>query len=116
MGWCSATEIMDWAIKMADDAAAEVTRPAAPDGDLRQQIDDKIRPLVAALACKLHNEDWDCEQDSAYFQRFPQEMLGYDDARFAEWVRNELVYEKNPDRIAMLSGHLQKLAGATNGR
>jgi hypothetical protein len=106
---------MDWAIQMADDAVAEVIDEVVTD-DMRRQIDDKIRPLVDALACKLHNEDWDCETEADAFDRFPQEMLGYDDARFAEWVRNELVYEKDPDRIAMLSGHLQKLAGATNGR
>src|SRR5687767_12226061 len=111
MGWCSATEIMDWAIQMADDAVAEVIDKPVTD-DMRKQIDDKIRRLVGALARKLHDNDWDCEQDSDYFERFPQEMLGYDSARFAEWVRNELVYEKDPERIRDLSERLVRLTEA----
>lgn len=109
MGWCSATEIMDWAIQMADDAVTEVIDEPVTD-DMRKQIDDKIRRLVGALARKLHDEDWDCEQDSNYFDRFPQEMLGYDNAEFAEWVRNQLVYERDPDRIRLLSERLAEVA------
>lgn len=116
MGWCSATEIMDWAIQMADLALEEAFSPAGPDDELRSSVDDRIRSRVAVLAKKLHDEDWDCEQDSDFFERFPQEMLGYDDRRFEEWVRDELKHETDPARTRSLAARLEKLAGASNGR
>jgi hypothetical protein len=111
MGWCSATEIMDWAIQMAD-LAVEEALGDAPDEETQARVEERIRSRVACLARKLHDNDWDCEQDSDFFDRFPQEMLDYDDARFAEWLRNELVYETNPERIRDLSGRLALLAEA----
>ena len=116
MGWCSATEIMDWAIQMADDAVSEVIDEPVTD-DMRKQIDDKVRRLVGALARKLHDEDWDCEQDSGYFWRFPQEMLGYDDREYAAWLGDLLQDETNPERVADIAARLAEVSGAVaNGR
>lgn len=115
MGWCSATEIIDWAIQMTDQAV-QVALGDEPDKETEERVDKAISYLVGALARKLHDEDWDCEQDSDFFERFPQEMLGYDDRRFEEWVRDELKHEKDPERIRSLAARLEKLAGASNGR
>lgn len=104
MGWCSATIIMDaaldavtasvaaaWQIAsgMEDARTPEYVNALNADPELQKKLDDVIRPHVARLARKLHEEDWDCEQDSRYFDRFPQEMLGLDDTGFAEWQRKQ---------------------------
>lgn len=112
MGWCSATEIMDWAIQMADDAVAAVLGATTEDGEVKSRIDDAIRPLVAALATKLHDEDWDCEQDSDHFDRFPQEMLGYDDHEYARWLGEQLQDQRDPARIRDIAARLERIAQA----
>lgn len=114
MGWCSATEIMDWAIQMADLALEEAFSPAGPDDELRASVDDRIRSRVAALAKKLHDEDWDCEQDSDYFWRFPQEMLGYDDREYAAWLGELLQDETNPERVADIAARLAAVSKAVS--
>lgn len=80
MGWCSATEIIDIAIGAALAVAEKVV-------DLSEQdTDDLISPFVISIATKLRGSDWDCEQDSYYFQRFPQELTGWDDREYAKWL------------------------------
>lgn len=115
MGWCSATEIMDWAIHMTD-LGVQVALGDEPDAETEERVDKAISYLVGSLAKKLHDEDWDCETEAYAFERFPQEMLGYDDRRFEEWVRDELKHETDPARIRSLAARLEKLAGASNGR
>lgn len=93
MGWCSATEFIDWAIGASDAVATELRK--AEDAHqccpftTRDEVDELIRPFVAKIAGKLRREDWDCQSDSAYFDRFPREMLGLDAAQFAEWLREQ---------------------------
>jgi hypothetical protein len=45
-----------------------------------------LRPMVAALAEKLRNDDWDCQRDSEHFERFPREMLGLSDKEYGEYL------------------------------
>jgi hypothetical protein len=105
---------MDWAIQMADDAVAEVMDPTPVSAQAQARIDDAIRPLVGALARKLHDEDWDCEQDSDYFWRFPQEMLGYDDREYAAWLGDMLQGETRPERIADIADRLAEVSKAVS--
>jgi hypothetical protein len=49
-----------------------------------------LRPFVGRIATHLRDGDWDCIDESAYFDRFPQEMLGYDDNRYAEYLLDKL--------------------------
>lgn len=96
MGWCSATEIIDTAIKAADDVLERAYAELGVDpgrvtlDDVRPTLDDVLRPFVATLAAKLRDEDWDCEQDSDYFDRFAQEMLGHSDGEHQEWLAENL--------------------------
>lgn len=116
MGWCSATEIIDWAIQMTDEAVSVIAGEEVDD-ETQERIDNQIRPFVAALATKLHNEDWDCEQDSDYFDRFQQEMLGYDDREYARWLGEQLADERDPDRLRDIAAKLEKISqAASNGR
>lgn len=97
MGWCSGTHIIDKVIARADELMDDVLGAATTEAEQADR-DDRLRPLVANLCAALHDEDWDCEPDSAYFQRFPQEMLGYNDREFDEWITDS--YANNPDHFA----------------
>ncbi len=93
MGWCSATEIIDAVI----DAADEVTKYLRMFEDQhtccpqigRDDLDDKLRPIVARVAKKLREEDWDCQYDSPYLPRFPREMFGFDAQEYADWQEDQ---------------------------
>jgi hypothetical protein len=105
MGWCSATEIIDSAIEAAERYLAAGWQIASGNEDartpafanaihadptLRPKLDEVLRPIVAQIAEKLREQDWDCEQDSDYFDRFPQELTGWTDAQYAEWLTEQI--------------------------
>jgi len=94
MGWCSATEIMDTALEAAQEAVraalAETGSPKTPTVETVQAVDDALRPFVAKLAAKLRDDDWDCIEESQYFERFAQEMLGDDDEQYEQRLLEDL--------------------------
>jgi hypothetical protein len=105
MGWCSATEIMDAAVEAADRAVAAAWQTASgsdgartpafanalqADPSLREKLDEVVRPFVAAIASKLRDGDWDCIEEADAFDRFRQEMLGYDDLQMERWYRERI--------------------------
>lgn len=122
MGWCSATEIIDNALEAADRAVAAAWQIASGNEDartpefanalnadptLRAKLDDILRPFVVEIATKLRDEDWDCEQDSDYFDRFPQELTGWTDTEYAEWLTEQIADDpleaaKYTDRLHVL--------------
>ena len=88
MGWCSATEILDSTVR-------EVERQYKFLRELevlvwKGSMDVLLRPLVASLAEQLREGDWDCEQESEYFDRFPQEILGHTDEEHLKWLREQV--------------------------
>lgn len=119
MGWCSATEIMDAAVEAADRAVAAAWQLASgnenartpafanalqADPDLRGKLDEVMRPLVAAIAAKLRDGDWDCIEEADAFDRFRQEMLGYDDLRMERWYRERVQDAAADDDLEALRG------------
>lgn len=111
MGWCSATEIMDAAVAAADCAVTaawqiatgnehartpEFANALRADPMLRLKLDDVLRPFVTSIAAKLRDDDWDCVEEADAFDRFRQEMLGYDDARMVTWYREQLEDIEDP--------------------
>lgn len=91
MGWCSATAIMDTALKAAEAAVGHVLDlGAGARRDVERATNEALRPFVALLASELRDGDWDCIQESDYFRQFPQEMLGYDDARYGDWLAENI--------------------------
>jgi hypothetical protein len=99
MGWCSATDIMDAALEGAERAVTAAWQIASgqegartpafanalnEDPSLRAKLDDVLRPFVVTIAAKLRDGDWDCVDESRYYDRFPQEMHGWTDERYAE--------------------------------
>jgi len=135
MGWCGATEIMDAAVEAADRAVAAAWQLASDnegartpafanalraDPDLRAKLDDVMRPFVAAIAEKLRDGDWDCIEEADAFDRFRQEMLGYDHQRMTEWFRERLYEADDPEVITKwthaLQEHVDKSQEVTRGR
>jgi hypothetical protein len=112
MGWCSATEIMDAATTAVDKMVAELSGPAAGEPEIQEASDDLIRPFVRAIADKLRDEDWDCIEEADAFDRFRQEMLGYDDQRMIDWYRTQLEEQDDPDRVREYAECLAKLMEA----
>lgn len=110
---------MDTAVAAADAAVMAVLNEFAPPGDPTETVDKVLRPFVTAIATELRDGDWDCIEESEYFGRFRQEMLGYDHRRMAEWYRERLTedYDPTPDEVreygALLAHHLEEL---DNGR
>lgn len=117
MGWCSATSIMDTALKGAEAAVLAALMEGVEKGhgccgpadeyaqrpEVRQAVDDALRPFVALLAGELRGEDWDCQEDSDYFERFPQEMMGWDDERYRQWLMTRLGDAQTRDEAAKWS-------------
>lgn len=123
MGWCSATDIMDTAL---DGAEAAVKAALAAHSDLnadslgeayRAQVDDALRPFVTTLAERLRNDDWDCVDESRYFDRFAQEMLGHSDSEHHAWLV-EMVKDTNgdPKWLHALNEHVARMGAQTRGR
>lgn len=92
MGWCSATEIMDTALDAAEQYLTKAYELMGVDpervtlDDVRPGLDAVLAPFVTTLAEMLRNNDWDCVDESRYFDRFPQEMLGLNDSEFRAWL------------------------------
>ena len=99
MGWCGATAIMDQALAAAQAAVESVIKEIQKDPgkgrqtaewDVQTVVDDALRPFVSTISDALRDGDWDCIEEADGFWRFPQEMLGYDDARWEEWLIDRL--------------------------
>lgn len=121
MGWCSATEIMDAAVEAADRAVAAAWQIASgsedartpalanalnADPNLREKLDEVIRPFVTKIATTLRAEDWNCVEESAAFDRFRQEMLGCSDAEMIDWYREKLHDTDDPTALREYSNAL----------
>jgi hypothetical protein len=134
MGWCSATEIMDAAVEAAERAVAAAWQLASGNEDartpayanalqadpsIREKVDEVLRPFVARIAEQLRDGDWDCIEESNYFERFRREMLGFDHRQMADWYRERLTedYDPSPEQVRefadLMAHHLQE---STSGR
>jgi hypothetical protein len=118
MGWCSATEIMDVAIAGAEATVKRVLDDLGfPIEQMDQShLDNHIRPMVAKLAEQLNEDDWDCHSESDYYERFPQEMRGWDNEQYmdhlteelADEVRHEGVTDRYRQLVARIERHNEK--------
>jgi hypothetical protein len=97
MGWCSATEIADTAIREAEKLVrAALSKARVPNYDnvpqavLDSTMDELLRPFVRAIAKMLHDSDWDCVEESEYFNRFPQELLDLGDREYEWWLKDQI--------------------------
>lgn len=125
MGWCSGTDHMDVAMEAAESLFDRILERArqlgndAPESDWYDR-DELLRPFVAAVAEKLRDAGWDCIEESDYFDRFEQEMLGNDDREHARWLAeqyNEAAQDENYERSALLlakiNAHNKKMEANT---
>ena len=125
MGWCGATEIMDAAVEGAlrsithawqiasgnEDARTPAYANALRDRPrLQETLDETLRPFVAQIATVLRQGDWDCIEESDYFERFRQEMLGLDHEEMTRWYRDRLYEADDTEEIAKWAHLLQEHA------
>jgi hypothetical protein len=127
MGWNGGTEVMDAAIQLADAVAEHAYDLLGVDpsrvtlADVRENLDDRIRPHVRKVATLLEDKGWDSQEESDYAYRFAQEMLGYDDNAYEGWLRHkvtEATHDGTPEEIVTaaqaLKTHTDKMkAGNT---
>lgn len=95
MGWCSATEIMDKALGEAIKAVDSAYRVGVGGGNIPNAVLDSmttetLRPFARAVAKVLHGQDWDCVEESEFFDRFPQELLDMDDDEYEGWLVEQI--------------------------
>lgn len=124
MGWCSATDIMDAALEGAERAVTAAWQLATDnehartpafanalqaDPTLRTKLDDVLRPFVVTIAQMLRDSDWDCTEESQYFDRFRQEMLGYSDDQMITWYREKITETDEPDIVREYSACMAEL-------
>lgn len=88
MGYCSATDYVDHAVAMADAAVETVLRelggPVLTE-DQWAAVDEAMRGNLRVIVTKAKDDDWDCESESRYFERFrdvidPDGQFAYMDA------------------------------------
>jgi hypothetical protein len=79
------------------------------DPELRARMDDVLRPFVATIATKLREGDWDCIDESNYFDRFPMEMQGWTKDEYAEHLTEHI--RENPLSCRKETDALRKLQG-----
>lgn len=90
VGWCSATEIFDTAIGMLVKVVKEFSGPAAGEPSIDAAVDDLIREDVKKFAKKLRDADWDCVDESEYYDRFTQEIHGFEDVEYEEHLLQQI--------------------------
>jgi hypothetical protein len=115
MGWCSATEIMDAAVEGALRSIAHAWQiasghehaktPAFANAlqarpDLQTTLDETLRPLVRSVADKLRYGDWDCIEESDYYERFGPEMQGETDEEFYQRQVRHFAECEDPEGFA----------------
>jgi hypothetical protein len=106
----AAVEAADRAVTAAWQLASDNEHARTPafanalqaDPTLREKLDDVMRPFVAAIAEKLRDGDWDCIEEADAFDRFTQEMLGYDNRRMERWHRERIADAAADDDLAGL--------------
>lgn len=95
MGYNGGAEVLDAAIDAAMaliTATPRVLQKLQDDPIGRLRLDDTLRPFVKVVADALNDADWDTWDESKYFDRFPQEILGHEDDEHLEWLEEQASY------------------------
>lgn len=80
MGWCGATNVMDTVIDAVDELLTSMRSPS--EAFDRPAVDAVLRPFVRRVAAELRDHDWDCVDESDYYDRFAPELEGVTDVEF----------------------------------
>jgi hypothetical protein len=81
------------------------------DPSLRAKLDDVLRPFVATIAAKLRDGDWDCVDESNYYDRFPQEMQGWSDDQYAAHLAELIAEDPLNARVHIDKLHVLQMKG-----
>jgi hypothetical protein len=112
---------MDTALRAAEAAVKDVIEAYAmgnaDSASVQARTDEVLRPFVATLAELLRNSDWDCIEESEFYDRFAQAMQGEDDREYEERLIEGLREADPVDRrswVERLNQHHEKM-GTTDG-
>lgn len=104
MGWCNATELVDAVIGALDAAYdAGYVEYAAINGHavaIRRggtERERELRSLVRLIATRFRDDDWDCVEESDFYDRFGPELRGETDVEHV--VRQYQTFEDEPLRF-----------------
>lgn len=85
MGWCSATEYFDVVVKAAKEALEEINEQYS-DQIPRHEL---LVHIVEPLARELENGDWDCQQESDYWDELKWDVFPELAKRYEEDLEEE---------------------------
>jgi len=117
MGWCGGTDFADLAISEAEKLVRAALGSMPGVNDVHPVIDELLRPFVRAIAHQLNEEDWDCVEESEYFERFPQELLDHSDREYEEYLTDQIRWseagsEQQLKHVENLKAHRAKMAAS----
>jgi hypothetical protein len=90
VGWCSGTQVFDAAMEIIEKVVKEFSGPAAGEQSITDYVDDLIRDDVRKFAQFLRDQDWDCTSESEYYERFAQEIEGWTDDEYYDYLKESL--------------------------
>lgn len=102
MGWCGATQIFDMMIETLDKVVKEFSGPAAGEESITDYVDDLIREDVRRFAQFLRDHDWDCGPSSEYYDRFTQEIEGWTDDEYYNYLKESVREEFSGEKYGKL--------------
>jgi len=110
---------MDTALRAAEAAVKDViegyAQGNADSASVQARMDEVLRPFVATLAEQLRDSDWDCIEESEFYDRFAQEMQGDNDEEYEERLIEGLREADPVDRrswVERLNRHHEKMGKA----
>lgn len=111
------SSIMDAVLTMADALLEGAYEELGVDpervtlDDIRERIDELLRPCVRVIAGELEDLGWDTQEEVDQFWRFPQEILRYDDNAFEGYLRHkvtESTHDGEPEEILKAAQRLKE--------
>lgn len=111
------SSIMDAVLAMADALLKGAYEELGVDpervtlDDIRERIDEILRPHVRTIAEELEDLGWDTQEEVDQFWRFAQEIIGYDDNAFEGYLRHRLseaTHDGTPEEILAAARRLKE--------
>ena len=103
--------MFDAMMEILEKVVKEFSGPAAREQSITDYVDDLIRDDVRKFAQFLRDQDWDCGPSSEYYDRFTQEIEGWTDDEYYEYLKESLAEKFNPaqyDKLVSLHITLNK--------
>lgn len=84
------TKVFDTALEILEKVVRDMSGPAAGEQSITDYVDDLIRDDVKRFASFLREEGWDDRHESEYYDRFAQEIEGWNDDEYIHYLRQRV--------------------------